>query len=184
MIEDPLQPGLMYHIYNRGNNKENLFKEEKNYNYFLQLWKRHIVPVADTFSYCLLPNHFHFLIETRATLSLKRIHQSFSNCFNAYSKSINKAYHRTGSLFQERFKRKLIEDESHATAIIYYIHCNAQKHGMIDDFRHYTHSSYQSILSFQPTLLCRNRVLDLFGGRDCFIEFHRKPVRSSRPHRF
>ena len=183
MFQDPLHPGLMYHIYNRGNNKENLFKEQRNYNYFLQLWKRHIVPVADTFCYSLLPNHFHFLIETRDTISLKRIHQSFSNCFNAYTKSINKSYERTGSLFQERFRRKLVEDKTYATAIIYYIHSNAKKHGLINDFRHYIHSSYQSILSSQPTLLCRNRVLDLFGGRDGFIEFH-KPVRSSRPHRF
>lgn len=61
----PLQFGQTYHIYNRGNNRENLFVESRNYPYFLNLYTRHILPVADTFAYSLLPNHFHFAIRTR-----------------------------------------------------------------------------------------------------------------------
>lgn len=64
MIE-PLQYGTYYHIYNRGNNGENLFREEANYRYFLTLYAKHIVPVACTYAYALLANHFHLLIRTR-----------------------------------------------------------------------------------------------------------------------
>ena len=57
----PLAYDGYYHIYNRGNNRENIFKETRNYRYFLTLYAKHIEPVADTFAYCLLPNHFHWL---------------------------------------------------------------------------------------------------------------------------
>ena len=56
----PLEYGQYYHIYNRGNNGENLFFEERNYPYFLKLYAHHILPVADTYAYCLLRNHFQY----------------------------------------------------------------------------------------------------------------------------
>ncbi len=55
----PLEPGKYYHIYNRGNNRENIFKEDRNYAYFLKLYVFHVGPIADTYAYCLLRNHFH-----------------------------------------------------------------------------------------------------------------------------
>ena len=61
----PLLPGVYYHIYNRGNNREDLFIEKRNYPYFLSLYAKHIEPVADTFAYCLLRNHFHFSLRIK-----------------------------------------------------------------------------------------------------------------------
>jgi len=61
----PLQPGQYYHIYNRGVNRTNIFVEERNYVYFLKLYAKHISPVAETFAYCLLRNHFHLLVRIR-----------------------------------------------------------------------------------------------------------------------
>lgn len=61
----PLESGKYYHIYNRGNNGENLFIAERNYAYFLNLYAKHIGPVAETFAYCLLRNHFHLLIRIK-----------------------------------------------------------------------------------------------------------------------
>lgn len=58
----PLQYNMYYHIFNRGNNRENLFREERNYVHFLNLYTYHTVSVAETFAYCLLPNHFHLLV--------------------------------------------------------------------------------------------------------------------------
>ncbi|SFP93601.1 transposase [Parafilimonas terrae] len=172
MYKEPLQPGNFYHIYNRGNNKENIFKEEKNYAYFLQLWKKYIVAVADTYCYTLLPNHFHFLLYTKENADAKILSQAFSNMFNAYTKTINKVYQRTGSLFQERFGRKKITDESYYTTIIFYIHANPQKHGLTKDFTEYTHSSYQSLLSEKPTLLNRQKVFEWFGNKKGFVHLH------------
>ena len=68
MAIEPLRFGCYYHIYNRGNNRENLFIERRNYPYFLKLYAKHIQPVAETYAYCLLPNHFHFAIRTLSIL--------------------------------------------------------------------------------------------------------------------
>ncbi len=61
----PLEPGNFYHIYNRGNNRENLFIQERNYGYFMKLWGKYISPVADTYAYCLLRNHFHAAVRVK-----------------------------------------------------------------------------------------------------------------------
>lgn len=55
----PVTHGNFYHIYNRGNNRENIFIQERNYAYFMELWWKHISPIAETWAYCLLKNHFH-----------------------------------------------------------------------------------------------------------------------------
>lgn len=55
----PLTYGAFYHIYNRGNNRDNIFIQERNYTYFLNLWSKHTSPIAETWAYCLLRNHFH-----------------------------------------------------------------------------------------------------------------------------
>ena len=58
----PLTFGTFYHIYNRGNNHENMFLRERNYAYFLELWWKHTSPIAETWAYCLLRNHFHSVV--------------------------------------------------------------------------------------------------------------------------
>ena len=55
----PLVFGNFYHIFNRGNNHENVFLQEQNYAYFMELWWKHTFQIAETFAYCLLKNHFH-----------------------------------------------------------------------------------------------------------------------------
>ncbi len=64
----PLYPGQVYHIYNRGINGENIFIEDRNYHYFLDLYARHIAPVADTYAYSLLKNHFHLMVRIKEEL--------------------------------------------------------------------------------------------------------------------
>ena len=63
---EPLFPYTFYHIYNRGINGETIFKKEENYAYFLQRYAFFIPPVAETYAYCLLGNHFHLLVRIRS----------------------------------------------------------------------------------------------------------------------
>lgn len=171
IITTPLENECFYHIYNRGNNGEDIFKEVENYRYFLKLLTQYILPVADVYSYCLLKNHFHFLVKIKDFENIQ-VEQNFSNLFNAYAKAFNKKYKRTGKLFEERFKRKKINDDFYLTELIYYIHSNAQKHKLIKDFRDYPYSSYISILSEKKTGLKRVEVLAWFGGRVLFEKYH------------
>lgn len=177
----PLEKGKFYHIYNRGINSENLFREERNYFFFLEKWAQYINPIADTFAYCLLKNHFHFLIriksedvQTVVDGKVKTLNpsQQFSNLFNSYAQSINKAYERTGGLLENPFKRKEITTESYFTRLVAYIHRNPEKHGFIKDFKTYPYSSYQTILSKKDTKIKRDEVLNWFGSNEEFKLFH------------
>ena len=185
----PLQPGLYYHIYNRGNNREDLFREERNYRYFLQLYARHVHPIADTFAYCLMRNHFHLLVRIKETSQVSETRevssevskafkpsQYFSNLFNAYTKAINKAYGRTGSLFEERFGRIEVTSERYFMNLIFYIHFNPQKHGFVDDFREWAWSSYHTLRAVGDTKLNRAEVINWFGDAAKYEAFHRGMV--------
>jgi len=174
----PLQPGRFYHIYNRGNNGENLFIEERNYRYFLQLYIQHVHPVVDTYAYCLLRNHFHLLVRIKdlSVLEPKPPYQYFSNLFNAYTKSINKAYGRTGALFERPFRRIEVIGKAYFRNVVAYIHRNPQHHGFVDDFREWPYSSYDVVLSDKSTRLQRDVVLDWFGGPQEFMELQQSPV--------
>ena len=176
----PLEYDQYYHIYNRGNNGEKLFFEERNYPYFLKLYAHHILPVADTYAYCLLRNHFHALVRIRTeeeqAVQTKVPSQQFGNLFNAYAKAINKAYDRTGSLFEHPFGRVPVTSESYLVHLVTYIHQNPQKHGFVTDFRTWPHSSYHAVLSQQATHLERDEVLAWFQGPAAFEEAHRHMV--------
>jgi putative transposase len=177
MEKEPLEPGNYYHIYNRGNNKETIFIEEKNYNYFLNLLKKYVLPIADIYAYCLLKNHFHILLKIKDIEKLpekykSKVHVPFSNLFNTYTKSINKAYDRTGSLFQEHLKRNKINDENYLMQLVIYIHLNPMKHGFCEDFKTYKHSSYLSYISDKKSSLDRNFIFTFFGDKENFIFTH------------
>lgn len=73
----PLIAETYYHIYNKGINVENIFKEHKNYQYFLSQFNYFISPIDDTYAYCLLPNHFHILIRTKNEIEIRLINTSF-----------------------------------------------------------------------------------------------------------
>ena len=176
----PLKPNSYYHIFNRGNNGENLFRQEENYRYFLQLYAKYIVPIADTFAYCLLPNHFHLLVHIKDLATDPKPSQQFSNLFNAYTKAVNKRYQRHGTLFERPFKRIPITSERYFTQLVTYIHQNPQRHGLISDFRQWPYSSYSTLFSDKPTLLNQDGVLNWFGraSRDREVSSTHRQARS------
>jgi putative transposase len=203
MTNEPLHFGQYYHIFNRGNNRENLFVQKRNYPYFMRLYSQHILPVAETFAYCLLPNHFHLLIRTRTEaeqrsyrdqqhnqigsiseiepISMKILQPSraFNNMFIAYARAFNKATNRTGVLFETPFHRKIITSDAYFYRLIVYIHLNPQKHGFVDDFRDWQWSSYRALLSDKETHLARESVLEWFDGRHFFDAFHQDSLNES-----
>ncbi len=164
-----LEPSFFYHFFNRGNNKENIFVEKENYYYFLSLIEKHLIPIVDIYTYCLLPNHFHFVIKIKEAEALPvkiqigetKLSQPFSNLFNAYTKAFNKKHHRTGSLFQKHPKRIKIDSDEYLQQLIVYVNTNPSHHHMAD-YEQYKFSSYQALISDKPTLIKRKAVIDLF----------------------
>jgi REP element-mobilizing transposase RayT len=172
----PLQPNTYYHIYNRGNNRESLFHEERNYRYFLELYAQHVHPIADTFAYCLMKNHFHLLVRVKDLTGAgdtRDASQHFSNLFNAYARAFNRTCGRTGALFHRPFERIEVTSDRYFTNLVFYIHFNPQKHKFVDDFRDWPYSSYHALLSTKTTRVRREDVLAWFGGTDGLIQSHR-----------
>lgn len=183
----PILHGNYYHIYNRGNNRTDIFFESDNYYYFLQLYAKYIEPVAETFAWCLLKNHFHLLVRIKEKAEINSLELSysttdvpkiidpskqFSHLFNAYTQAMNKRYNRTGSLFETTFERKLVTSEKYFRQLIYYIHNNPVHHGFVDHLGLYPWSSYETTISDKVTKLKRNEVLELFGGKENLIFYH------------
>lgn len=233
--EIPLEEGLFYHIYNRGNNRERLFYRNENYRFFLRRYDEYLSDYVETYSFCLLPNHFHLLVRVKelpkegvaeATLAGKASGEGkgegdgeafgegeatlfkkvsllnptpnttpnstpnkisipnqkntqqitaatqFHRLFTSYAKAINKQEGRVGSLFQRPFKRIEIASTQYLSNLVFYIHANPQLHGITDDFRQYPWSSYNAILSKQPTKLQKDSVINWFNDKDNFIYYH------------
>jgi putative transposase len=174
---DLIEPGYYYHIYNRGINHTKIFLDEEHYLKFLTLCKKYLPQEAEVLAYCLLPDHFHFLLYFHNypdRISDSRTGNSaVGNLFNAYAQWFNLKTERTGGLFQRPFKRKRISDEEYLKQVIYYIHRNPMHHDLIDNPENWTYSSYRAIISTYSTMINREQVLEWFGGHANFIEYHK-----------
>lgn len=98
--------------------------------------------------------------------------RQFSHLFNAYARAINQLYGRSGALFQRPFGRIPVTTDAYFARLIVYLHQNPQKHGFVEDFRNWPYSSYQALMSDQPTHLQRDMVLDWFGGVQNVANLH------------
>lgn len=114
------EAGYIYHIYNQGNNRQKIFFSRNNYLFFLKKVKNYVLPYADIFAWCLMPNHFHLMVLVN---TLEKSHQMTSShqmtkptTFNnsiaimlrSYTRAINKQEKRSGSLFKSHTKVECI----------------------------------------------------------------------------
>ncbi len=122
------EAGKIYHCYNQGNNREKIFLEDRHYLYFIDKMKRYLLPNADILAYCLMPNHFHWLIvmkeegasqsETKLpnvlrerNRSMPKISKDIAKLLSSYARGFNQEQKRSGSLFRTRTKLKDTWDE-------------------------------------------------------------------------
>lgn len=187
--------GNIYHIYNRTNNKELLFRSDENRRFFLEKFEYYLSPFVELFTWNLLPTHFHFLIrvktaeDIRAWLAkqeeLKKfekgylddkiscsvfLEKTFHRFFVCYSMAFNKVYKRAGNLFHRPFKRVLVESIEHFRSEVIYIHLNPMKHFIMKDFAAWEWSSWSTILHGKRQL--NLEIFDRFGGEEEFIKSH------------
>jgi putative transposase len=152
-----------YHVYNRGNNKQKIFFSDNDYLHFLSLCKKYIVPRVNIMAWCLMPNHFHFILHTNA-LSLQplkwggNIMPNLSNGFqllqNNYAKMVNKRECRTGSLFQQKTKSKYLETMEDAVNAFWYTHFNPTKAQLVQDPKDWHYSSFLDYMNLTDESIC------------------------------
>src|SRR5690606_17178905 len=114
-------PNEFYHVYNQGNNREKIFFDRSNYIYFLKLVRSKIFPFKEILSYCLMTNHFHFLLlatdvsartKKVGSLDVSLLMDGFRQLLSSYAHAINSKKNRSGSLFRQKTKTILIEDKT------------------------------------------------------------------------
>ena len=172
-----LDPNEIYHLYNRGNNRQAIFFEEDNYRYFLEKVRVYLLPYCEFLAYSLMPNHFHFLIQAddrtvipyrkgskiyddqkRNPVELTLFAWGLQRMLSSYARSINKRFNRTGSLFQQNTKSKKtssdVFSEDYALKCFSYIHNNAVAAGLVSDPKDYIYSSYNDYLNNDKGSIC------------------------------
>jgi len=113
--------GHLYHIYNQGNNRQRIFFSRENYLFFLDKVKKHILPYADILAWCLMPNHFHFMVhvnhlelpqvtqgltssQTLSSEKMQPFNYSIGVMLRSYTRAINIQENRAGALFRQQTK--------------------------------------------------------------------------------
>ena len=137
---DVFAAGHYYHIYNRGAGRNRLFFNPGNYEHCLRLIKQHRERHGATvIAYCLMPNHYHFLLRQESDQPLSRF---INVLFNAYVQAVNKQQQRSGTLFEGRFRHVWVEQEEYLMHLCRYIHLNPVKAGLGSEPEDWPYSNY------------------------------------------
>jgi len=167
----------IYHIYNRGVSKMDIFIDEQDFKVFLsrlkenlfselidysllpkQVIRRKVLPPNsyDLISYCLMPNHFHILIKQNTNLSISKI---ILKVFTGYSKYFNKKYGRVGPIFQDSFKAVRIHKNNQLLWVSYYIHKNPIEAKIVKNIKDYKWNSYLEYVGLTSDPICKKDLI-------------------------
>lgn len=160
-----------YHLYNRGVEKRTIFEDSQDYGVFLSYLKEYLSPPDPSplqggtlknkkyayrlpknyfeeiflLAYCLMPNHFHLLVNQKSTYAIKNFMQSL---LTRYSMYFNKKYSRVGKLFQGHYKGAIVRNESYLLHLTRYIHLNPSEYTKDLEI---AYSSYADYLGLRNT---------------------------------
>jgi REP element-mobilizing transposase RayT len=167
-----LYPNTYYHIYNRSNNREVVFRERDNYGLFIKKYRYHCEAFADTLAYCLMPTHFHLFVFVHSE-DTDALRNQFGVLLGSYTHAINKGYGRHGSLFQAGTKAKPVSDDAYLATLTAYIHNNPVRSGLTERAEEWEFSSVQDYwgLRKEGTLVRKEQVLERFSDVAAFKEF-------------
>ena len=135
----PVADGSIYHVINRGNNRQTVFRKAGDYQAFLEaLSNLKERQPFELYGYCLLSNHFHLLIRPLET-TISRIVQSL---LVSHTQRYHKHYQSGGHVWQGRFKSPVIQDDEHLLTVLRYIEANPLRARIVKDAGKYPWSSY------------------------------------------
>ncbi len=173
--------GGTYHVFNRGNGDDPIFRNHGNYEYFMRKYFLYMSMHWDTHAWCLMPNHFHFIVTVKPSPLLDEhadCSQAFSNFCNGYAQAFNRQHHRMGSLFMRSFKRKNVSDVDYLKTLTCYVHNNPVKPGMVQYPNQWQYSSYNRLYNSEASQFETHPLLKLFGSKE---EFHRAHIVHNSP---
>jgi len=189
------EPGEIYHVYNRGNNSQNIFFERLNYLYFLKKMSAHILNCADLLAWCLMKNHFHWMIRVKdddqcrsETDKISTLNRDIATLLSSYTKAINRKYSRTGSLFQQKTRAIKLNsdkcaDEYYPLICFNYIHQNPLKAKIVRHLNEYEFSSFSDYAGYRNGKLCNQSLAtELLDLPESSKEFERMSYKMIPEH--
>jgi len=180
------QPHNIYHIYNQGNNRQTTFHKREDYLLFLNLYKKLISPHSSTIAWCLMPNHFHFMIYTdeRCSMQTKQggiyidpITNGIRKLLSGYARIFNINNKRSGSVFRQKTKSRCLSDIKITSGTSYhpkdyfincfnYIHQNPYVAKLVSRLEDWEFSSFRDYAGIRDGTLCQKDLAIVFCGYD------------------
>ena len=149
-----------YHVFNRGINKQAIFLNTEDYEFFLsKLYALRQKYDYSIYAICLMPNHFHISLHTRK-IPISKIMSSLTTSYSMY---FNRKYQHFGPVFQNRFKSILIENDSYFLELSRYIYLNPVKAELVQDPAMYKYTSLREALKKEPLHFLDQDILRLIG---------------------
>ena len=163
------QPNQLFHVFNQGNNRQPIFNCPDNYFVFLSMFRKYVAPHCDVIAWCLMPNHFHFLLNVNDSGAQAKQLGAITSCnlcngfrllLSHYALYFNARENRSGSLFRQKTKFKNCESilDNYRLVVFDYIHNNPVEAGLVDNPEDWIFSSYNDYFIDRPGSLI-NRIL-------------------------
>lgn len=144
-------PDLIYHVLNRGNNRQVVFAEEKDYLHYLEILKKYKLKFNfKIFAYCLMANHIHLVIKTSKQGTISDIMKAVTI---AHTRYYHHKYHASGHIWQGRFKSPIVSDDEYLLTLMRYIEQNPLRAGMVEQPDKYPFSSCKANTKIQKDSL-------------------------------
>ena len=165
----PFIEGGYYHVYNRGAGRQPIFFQERNYLYALRLLKKVARECrVSVIAYCLLPNHYHWLLRQDGQTPAGKVP---TRVFGSYTQAVNRAYERSGTLFEGPYKALAVNDDAYLVNLCVYIHLNPVHHGLVAAPHSWPYSNYLEWVDKRPgDLVDRDLVRAYFATARAYEE--------------
>jgi len=152
--------GNIYHIYNRGINREPIFVKPDNYVYLLRKVKRLLEDLPITvLAYCLMPNHYHFILRQDSDISISNFVQRL---FQSYTQAFNRQQGRRGPLFEGRFRHVHVDRDEYVLHLCRYVHLNPVTAGLVSDPIEWPYSNYREWVGTRAGTLVDRAFIEQF----------------------
>ncbi len=155
-------PNGYYHIYNRGANRLDIFYHDADYVFLLKLIRKQAERMnISVIAYCLMRNHYHFLLRQHGEISVSKFMQAV---FNVYSKAFNTKYQHTGTIFEGPYKAIAVDSTPYLLHLCRYIHRNPLDAAIVVRPEQWHYSNYPEFIGARNgTLVDREFVAENFG---------------------